>query len=98
MAKLTTVELINELQTEYDEMGVNLSKDKTRELLDATFNVITENVKVGNSVPINGVGIFNPKKIAARQGVLAFGDKAGESWKSKEKNTMSFKVSKCLEF
>lgn len=98
MVKLTTVEFVNELQEAYAEIGVSVSKDKTRELLDATFDVIVGNVKEGNKVPINGVGIFEPKTIPARHGTLSFGDKIGEEWTSEEKNTMKFKVSKGLEF
>lgn len=96
--KVNKKETINLFQERLAENNIVVSKKDTEIIMDSIFNMISDEVAKGNSVSINGFGVFKPKEIKGRNGTLAFGENIGQSWESESKIVLGFKRSSTMIF
>lgn len=89
--------LKKELVTEVAERATDIiDKQVTKKVVDAVLTAyadcVTDNIVAGSDdkVPFPGVGNFKAHKMPARQGVLSFGEHAGESWSKPEHYVLKF--------
>lgn len=75
-----------------EKLGVSL-KEAT-EVLDGTFEVVTEALLAGDSVKVAKFGVFSVKERAAREGRAPM---TGEKIQIPAKKVVSFKVAKDLK-
>ena len=72
-----------------------LKKSDLEKILDTLINTIVDSVKENKSCELRGFGRFSPKKIKGRTN--ARNPKNGQIIHTKDKNSISFKMSKELK-
>jgi DNA-binding protein HU-beta len=82
-------ELINEIA-----LRTNFSKKDTEIFITAFTDTIMDTVATGDKIKIVGFGGFEKKATKGSEGIIQFGERKGEKWKTEDSYKVLFSVGK----
>ena len=78
------IEVIREVSNDMKEQGYNVNQNMTKAFLQALENTVDKAIKAEDSVSVIGVK-FATKEQKGKEGIIALGSRAGETYKTNDK-------------
>lgn len=82
--KMKLIEVIREVSNDMKEQGYNVNQNMTKAFLQALENTVDKAIKAEDSVSVIGVK-FATKEQKGKEGIIALGSRAGETYKTNDK-------------
>lgn len=73
-----------------------LSKKDTALFVEAFVETVTDTTASGEKVQVSGLGSFEKKETKGSEGVIHFGSRKGETWKTEDSYKASFSPAKAF--